>query len=232
MTGPSIGTKTHKSEKTKRKIINAYLDLIPMKKWDKISVKEISAQANITRGTFYQYFSDIFDLMEHIETTLMTDLKKRYSSIHKIEPTTFNPELFIKKFDYNPPEVFYSWFNFCIEHKKSITVLLDPKHGDTYFVKKLKVILTEYISKMMDADGMPRDNLRETFVKVFIELHFLSARAWLSSTDENPLLTTDEIINVLNTMRVGASYLSYRRLVCPDPNDKMKFPDGTDKNCC
>ena len=48
-------TKKPKSEQTKQNIIDTYLKLIPSKCWDKITVKELCAQANITRGTFYQY---------------------------------------------------------------------------------------------------------------------------------------------------------------------------------
>ena len=53
--------KITKAELTKRRIVDAFLDYIPKKKWDKISVKEICSSANITRGTFYQYFNDIYD---------------------------------------------------------------------------------------------------------------------------------------------------------------------------
>ena len=46
----------------------------------------------------------------------------------------------------------------------------------------------------------------------FLELHFLAARTWLESSEDN-FLPVESIINLLNTMRVGANYLSYRRLV-------------------
>lgn len=56
--------KLPKSELTKLRIIESFLKLIKKKRWDKLSVKEICAASNITRTTFYQYYEDIFDVME------------------------------------------------------------------------------------------------------------------------------------------------------------------------
>lgn len=219
--------KSPKSEQTKKKIINTYLDLIPTKKWDKISVKEICSNANITRGTFYQYYSDIYDLMEQIETTLLDDINRRYTEAKKEKHPPYSIEMFEEKFDYSPPQMLTAWFKFCKKYKKEMAVLLDPKHGDTYFVKKLKTILALHINQMMNDDGLPQDALRSHFTKLFIEMHFLAARSWLESDSDNFLSTTD-IINLLNTMRVGANYLHYRQYISPDFDNKMNIPDDTD----
>lgn len=221
-------TKSPKSEQTKKKIINAYLDLIPTKKWDKISVKEICVRADITRGTFYQYYSDIYDLMEQIETTLLDDINRRYSKANKVKKPLYSIEMFEEKFDYAPPEMLTAWFKFCKKYKKEIAVLLDPKNGDTYFVKKLKNILSQYINQMMNNDGIPQDALRSHFTKLFIEMHFLAARSWLDSDSDN-FLSTTEIINLLNTMRVGANYLHYRQAITPDFDIKMEIPEDLDE---
>lgn len=217
--------KIAKSEQTNEKIISTYLNLIHSKQWDKISVKELCDCANIARGTFYLYFNDIYDLMEQIETALLEDIRRRYAKLPKKLPASFPPELFEDKFDYAPPESLLTWFDFCKAHKKKIVVLLDPKNGDTYFVKKLKVILNEEINRMMDEDGMPHDWLRSHFTKIFVELHFLSVRTWLESKDDN-FLSVNEIINLLNTMRVGANYLTYKKLSSPDFDAKMKHSEG------
>lgn len=220
-------TKQPKSEQTKKRIVNAYLDLIPSKKWDKISVKELCMHADITRGTFYQYYSDIYDLMEQIENTLLNDINRRYKNAARQKHPGYSIEMFEEKFDYAPPEIMTAWFKFCRKYKKEIAVLLDPKNGDTYFVKKLKHILSEHIHQMMNDDGIPEDALRSHFTKLFIEMHFLAARSWLESDDDN-FLSTTEIINLLNTMRVGANYLHYRQATTPDFDNKMQIPEDTE----
>ncbi|MDD7718343.1 MAG: TetR/AcrR family transcriptional regulator [Eubacteriaceae bacterium] len=200
--------KSLKSQQTRAKIIDTYLDLIVDKKWDKITVKEICEGASITRGTFYQYFEGIYDLMEQIENALFTEIKARYAAAPPRAHVT-STKFFEETFDCNPPYILTSWFEFCKNNSKAMSVMLDPKHGDTYFVKRLKVIIDEQLHSMMDADGLPNDALRHHFVKVFIELHFLAARSWMSANDTYSL-TDEEVISLLNSMRVGISYLTYK----------------------
>jgi AcrR family transcriptional regulator len=65
------GNISVKSVQTRKRITAAFLDLISQRIWYKISVKEICASAKITRGTFYQHFDDIYDLMERIQSDLL-----------------------------------------------------------------------------------------------------------------------------------------------------------------
>lgn len=217
--------KSLRSQKTRDHIIDCFLDIIPTKKWDKISVKEICAKAEITRGTFYQYFDDIYNLMEQIETPMIDDLNRRLHKIKQMPRSPLPPELFLEKFDYTPPDTIKQWFRFCRKFKKPMAVMLDRKHGDTYFVKKIKCILSKYINFMMDQDGMPHDALRDHFVTLFIEMHFLSASTWLA-TNEEDLLPIEDILYLLNNMRVGASYLIYQEMIVPDFDKKMAIDDS------
>jgi AcrR family transcriptional regulator len=130
MTESSAGSKPAKSELTKKRIMETYLAIVPCKKWDKITVKEICAGANITRGTFYQYYSDIYDLMEQIENALIDDLTEKYHAIVKHPKTFYPPERFEEKFDYSPPRFLNVWFEFCRNNRKAMAVLLDPQNGE------------------------------------------------------------------------------------------------------
>lgn len=58
-------------ERTRRQILNAFLDLLGEKPYDMISVSEIAQESFITRSTFYRYFSDKKSLlMAEIEDTV------------------------------------------------------------------------------------------------------------------------------------------------------------------
>lgn len=214
--------KTAKSEQTKRRIIDAFLALMELKKWDRITVKELCQKSGITRGTFYLYFSDIYELMEQIQEQLIREITHRYNACREDLPAPFPADTFLERFDYEPPRMLVSWFDFCKDHRTAMRALLDPANGDVYFEKKLKNVLNQYINSMMDADGQPHDELRSYFVRIFTELHFLSARAWLSS-DEKDFLSVKDIVNLLNTMRVGAAYLSYKQKTSSDFDSKIKF---------
>ena len=56
-----------RTHKTRRSIINAFLQLRSKKPVEKISVKELSALAEINKATFYLHFHDIYDLSENLE---------------------------------------------------------------------------------------------------------------------------------------------------------------------
>ncbi|MDO5397970.1 MAG: TetR/AcrR family transcriptional regulator [bacterium] len=48
----------------KRKIANAYIELLKKKNVDKITIKDIVERCGLTRQSFYYHFHDIFDLIE------------------------------------------------------------------------------------------------------------------------------------------------------------------------
>lgn len=54
-------------QKTQRAIVNAYLALLQDKQdFDKITVQDIAKKAEISRSTFYAYYSDVFELSDEI----------------------------------------------------------------------------------------------------------------------------------------------------------------------
>ena len=205
--------KTSKSAQTKRHIVSSFLRLMDKKPWEKITVIEICRQADITRGTFYQYFGDIYDLVEQLEESLLNDLKTRLGSVSRHSGIRYRTEDFLTKYDATPPRSFLAWFEFCRDHRDAVIALLDRKNGDAYFVKKLKVLLKTSIEEVMDADATANDDLRAHFVSVFLDLHLLGAQSWLEADpSENDYLSVEDIVNILNTMRVGAQYLAWRDL--------------------
>ena len=174
----NAATKTAKSGQTKRLIVTTFLKLIEEKKWDRITVIEICRNAGVTRGTFYQYFSDIYDLMEQLETSLLEDLESRYRNCGHDDRKAYPIASFPVKYDYTPPAIFLAWFEFCRDHRDAMVALLNRINGETYFVKRLKAMISERIEEMMERDGMARDDLRSHFLKIFLELHVKVAKDW------------------------------------------------------
>ena len=215
--------KTNKSENTKRHIVSSFLLLMHEKPWEKISVIETCRKAEITRGTFYQYFGDIYDLIEQLEHSLISDLNRRLAAIPEKPQGIIRIRDFPDKFNYAPPPSFLVWFEFCGDHRDALIALFDRKNGDPYFVKKVKSILKDSIESVMENEGTANDYLRSHFLTVFMELHILAAQTWLENEDENESpISVDDIVNLLNTMRVGSQYLSYKRYTDPDFEKKMR----------
>lgn len=51
-------------KKTRQSIMNAFIELLVEKGFDKITIKDIAERANINRGTVYLHYVDKFDLLE------------------------------------------------------------------------------------------------------------------------------------------------------------------------
>lgn len=82
--------------KTRRSIQNAFLELRAHKPLERITVKELSELAEISKGTFYLHYKDIYDLSEHLQNEA---IQKVLDSITHPElllsdPTQFTQELF------------------------------------------------------------------------------------------------------------------------------------------
>ncbi len=81
-------------ERTKKSIINAFLELRSRKPIEKITVKELADLAYINKATFYSHYKDIYDLSEQLEKeTIETIL----TSITHPEEFISNPRTAIRE---------------------------------------------------------------------------------------------------------------------------------------
>ncbi len=69
------------SEATKRMMAASLKKFMKKKDFDKITVKEIIEDCNISRPTFYYHFADIYELMQWMFRTEMIDLLKESDNV-------------------------------------------------------------------------------------------------------------------------------------------------------
>lgn len=63
-----------RTERTRRSIINAFIELRSKKNLEKITVKELSELAFINKATFYSHYHDIYDLAEQLEEEVIASV--------------------------------------------------------------------------------------------------------------------------------------------------------------
>lgn len=80
--------------KSKKKIYDAFIKIRANKELRKITVKEICCEAGINKSTFYEYYEDIFDLSDKIETELVLST---FNNISNTDIIITNPGEFTKK---------------------------------------------------------------------------------------------------------------------------------------
>ncbi|MFD1907900.1 TetR/AcrR family transcriptional regulator [Paenibacillus rhizoplanae] len=65
------------TEKTRQRFIEVFVSYTAKKPIEKISIQEIANRSGYNRSTFYQYFTDIYELLDAVENNLLHDIKNR-----------------------------------------------------------------------------------------------------------------------------------------------------------
>ena len=107
---------------TKKNIIDAFWALYCEKRIEKITVRDITSKAGYNRGTFYEYFTDVYDVLEHIENSLIPTLNEL-------------PPISIPTGTLGMP--LNGFFELYEQNNKYYSVLLGDR-GDPAFASKLK----------------------------------------------------------------------------------------------
>ncbi len=64
------------TEQTRANLLEAFWALYAKKRIEQITVKEIAAKAGYNRGTFYEYFRDVYQCLDCIETSAMPNFEE------------------------------------------------------------------------------------------------------------------------------------------------------------
>lgn len=77
------------TEKTRQRFIEVFCELYSQKPIEKISIQEIANRSGYNRSTFYQYFTDIYELLDAVENNLLhnikTELADKELSMHSVQ---------------------------------------------------------------------------------------------------------------------------------------------------
>lgn len=119
-----------RTERTKRSIANAFLELRKQKPLEKISVKELAELAYINKATFYTHYHDIYDLADQLENEFMD------SVIQELP----HPESII-----TDPAIATRELSEALISKRDITNILFSGSRQGYLSEKIYTALTEYI---------------------------------------------------------------------------------------
>jgi len=187
--------------------MDAYIELMQSKPYDRITVKEIVKQAGVARSTFYLYFDSVFNLLEEIESTLSG------VNVFYLRP----PEK--PKGWETAAESIVQWFDFCKENSVYLSTLLGV-NGDTYFEERIRYHLRKEIIRMMDDDGIPHDCLRPYYIELMLSTHLCLMKFWLQDSQDNSILQAEVMASMANQLRLGAFYDTYISEVMKDSAEK------------
>lgn len=172
------------TEKTKDAFVTAFCQLYAQKPIDKITIKEITLNAGYNRSTFYQYFSDVYDLLEYIENDLLKSMIKSLETTHN---SGFSPDL-------------NRLIEFLSDKEIYLKALLSD-YGSMHFISKIKATL-------------PHDILHRAFpgleyiAPYLFEFHLSTTlslfRTWLHNGKDISAKELCELIHELYTRGVSS----------------------------
>lgn len=127
---------------TKSNLMDSFWTLYKKHSIEDLSVIKITEHAGYNRSTFYEYFMDVYDLLNQIESNLIEKLKlEMIKNLSNPAATDIVDRMAV----------------FFEENGEYMSVLLGSK-GDPAFVNKLKALIKPLLMKAMSLSEIDFDN--------------------------------------------------------------------------
>lgn len=117
-------------ERTRKSIINAFLELRAHKPIEKITVKELAELAYINKATFYSHYKDIYDLTEQLEDEAISTILKNIP----------HPEYIVTR-----PKAGFEELAYAMTAQSPLLTTLFSDSRASFFTNKLEQSLKEHI---------------------------------------------------------------------------------------
>ena len=160
--------------RTRQAIQAAFVDLVKEKGFDALSVTDITARANINRGTFYLHYTDKYDLLEQIEAGIIHNLQgiiQQASALDALDSTILA----------EPLPVMVEFFEYLRDNAPLMHAVLGLR-GDIAFQTRLKRAIEANIFNTGFFAPIKDENLlvpREYLLSYIISAHLGVIQLWL-----------------------------------------------------
>ena len=155
---------------TKQNLMEAFWQLYCKEGKEKVSVKEITAIAGYNRSTFYEYFTDVYDVLEQIENSLLPSPQDL-------------PPLKLENSSATPLPI-DTVINIYEKNRKYFVVLLG-ENGDPSFQSKLKRSVKDMLKNKLVTEGIG-DNFELDFTLEYILSAMIGVLSYWFSLDTIP----------------------------------------------
>ncbi len=153
------------TERTRKKLTDAFWQLYAQKDVKDIRISEITDLAGYHRGTFYEYFTDIYDLLSREEEALVKQLRHSKDVV-----------------DTGDVPLFSEMIGFYQNNSAKVSLLL--KHGDMSFLNQLRETL---YPMFLEEYGLEDSGKARIIYEFGINGILMSLDYWYSHQDSIPL---------------------------------------------
>jgi len=167
---------------TKKNLIEAFWALYCTKRIDKITIKEITMRAGYNRSTFYEYFADVYDVLENIENDLISKLQELPIQQISSQPTPFPLEALVHMYS---------------QHGTYLAVLLGDQ-GDPAFQRKIKSSMKPMIKEILIAQGTNDDFELDYTLEYALSAMIGILSYWFNQKETLPIEKVVELLTELS----------------------------------
>ncbi len=136
---------------TRQNLVDAFCLLLKKSPVQKITIQAIADKAGYNRGTFYKYFCDVYDILEHVENLVLAQVKENFQQ--NIKPENF-------------AQTFFEAFTKIQREKSFYFDVLFNSNNRPRFVEKL---IAEVSPVFMEKFQLPPENPKS---KMLTEIYF------------------------------------------------------------
>ncbi len=165
------------TDKTRQTFVNVFCDLYSQKPIEKISIQEIANRSGYNRSTFYQYFTDIYELLDYVEERVMKSINEEMAS-REFSTHSFQDALQ------------------CLENAEEISVLqaLLGDYGSVHFVERLK---REIPFEKLIVNFPSNDVLAPYIIEFYISTLISIFRLWIRNGKD---LSSEELVKLVDSL--------------------------------
>jgi len=164
---------------TRENLMEAFWSLYCQNRIDHISVKAITDKAGYHRSTFYEYFVDIYDLLNQLEELIIRDIKDKVLDSLKIDQNE---------------DVLRGLADVYESKGKYLSVLLG-ENGDPNFIRKLKAVMRP---SLMNVFGLAENDTHTSYIFEFALSAILATIThWYHSNNDIP---SKEMVRLVRSM--------------------------------
>lgn len=168
--------------RTRKMIRQALSELIEEKGYNNISITDITAKADINRGTFYLHYVDKYDLLEKIEDEVIQELQDSIDKVNNIDAVSND---FVSNTDSvdKPMPFMIKVFEYIKENCAFMRAILGPK-GDPKFHMKIKELIESNLFEKKLIKAFRKENMlvpAEYFISYVLSAHLGVIQQWIES---------------------------------------------------
>ena len=175
---------------TRENLMQAFWGLYCQKKLETITIKEITGKAGYHRSTFYEYFVDIYDVLNQLEESLLEYIQESVANSLAVAQN----------------DDFVSGMADLYESRGKYLSVLLGENGDPYFAKKLKAVMRPVL---METFGLSESDTHSSYIFEFgISAIIASITHWYQS---NKNLPSKELVSLIRSMLTTGVYPEIRK---------------------